>query len=119
MARAKIPYDPANDTFIMNLFLDRDAEGKTLEVESLLNHSEEHGYYLSRRIVQVRKGRTWETATEEESEAAPAELRRTLGNITRPLTPHQVLRLLVENLVPEQEGVRSAAIRALESAGIR
>jgi len=117
MLLSKPTYDPSNDTHITTLFLDRDEEGNFLDVDSMLHHSEEHGYYLARTIIQVWDGRSWETVTSEEAEEALREHRRSIKTF-RSLTPVQVIRLIVENNMPEEEGCRKLAITALESAGI-
>jgi hypothetical protein len=117
MKTSQIQYDPANDTHITTLFLDRDDEGNFLDVDSSLMHSVEHGYYLARKIIQIWDGRSWETATDEEAEASLREHRRSLKTF-RPLTPSQVIRLIVENNVPEEEGARGLALGALDTAGI-
>ncbi len=114
----KPQFNPSNDTHITTLFLDRDEEGNFLDVDSDLRHSEEHGYYLARRIIQVWDGSSWETASDVEAEESLREQRRTL-NTYRSLTPAQMLRLLVENTVPEEEGARALALGALDLAGIR
>jgi len=118
MKTSKTRFNPAIDTHITTLFLDRDQEGNFLDIDSSLMHSAEHGFYLARTIIQVRKGRTWETATEDEAESARHELRRTL-KVFRPLTPSQVIRMIVGNAVPEEEGARDLAIAALDAAGIQ
>ena len=117
MKTSHIQYDPANDTHITTLFLDRDEEGDFLDVDSSLMHSAEHGYYLARKIIQVWDGRSWETATDEEAEASLREHRRSLKTF-RPLTPAQVIRLIVENNVPDEEGARAMVIAALDAAGM-
>ncbi len=111
-------FDPSADTFITTLFLDKDEEGNFLDVDSDLRHSEEHGFYLARRIIQVWDGGSWETASDAEAEESLREHRRTLHTF-RPLTPAQVVRLIVENTVPEEEGARALALGALDMAGIR
>lgn len=111
-------FDPANDTHITTLFLDRDEEGNFLDVDSSIHHSEEHGLYLARTVIQVWRGRTWETATDDEAEAALRKHRRSL-RVFRPLTPAQVIRLIVENTVPEEEGALGLTLAALDAAGIR
>jgi hypothetical protein len=118
MLISKHAYDPANDTHITTLFLDKDEDGNFLDVDSDLRHSEEQGFYLARTIIQVWGGRTWETATDDEAEAAPREHRRSL-KVFRPLTPAQVIRLIIENNVPEEEGALSLALCALDAAGIK
>jgi hypothetical protein len=110
-------YDPANDTYITTLFLDKDEEGGFLDVDSMLHHSEEQGFYLARTIIQVWKGRTWETATPEEAEESLREHRRSL-KVFRPLNPSQVIRMVVNQFVPEEEGARELASSALVAAGI-
>lgn len=117
MKTSHIQYDPANDTRITTLFLDRDEEGNFLDVDSTIHYSEEHGYYLARKIIQVWDGRSWETATDEAAEASLREHRRSLKTF-RPLTPAQVILLIVENNVPEEEGARAMAIAALSTAGM-
>jgi len=118
MKTSHIQYDPANDAHVTTLFLDRDVEENFLDVDSSLMHSEESGFYLARKIIQVWDGLSWETATNEEAEASLREHRRSLKTF-RPLTPAQVIRLIVENNIPEEEGARVMAIAALDAAGIR
>jgi hypothetical protein len=118
MKTSHIQYDPANDAHVTTLFLDRDVEGNFLDVDSMLHHSEECGFYLARKIIQVWDGHSWETATDEETDAALREHRRSLKTF-RSLTPSQVIRLIVENNIPEEEGARVMAIAALDAAGIR
>jgi hypothetical protein len=115
---SKIQFDPSNDTHITTLFLDRDEEGNFLDIDSELLHSEEHGFYLARTIIQVWAGRTWETATDDQAEAALREHRRSL-KVLRPLTPVQVIRLIVEHNIPEEEGALALALSALDTAGIK
>ncbi|MCX8492987.1 MAG: hypothetical protein ORN23_01995 [Chthoniobacterales bacterium] len=118
MKTSHIQYDPLNDAHVTTLFLDRDEEGNFLDVDSMLHHSEECGFYLARTIIQIRRGRTWETATRDEAEEALREHRRSL-KVFRPLTQAQVIRMIVENNVPEEEGARAMAIATLDAAGIR
>ena len=117
MKTSQTKFDPANDAHITTLFLDKDEEGNFLDVDSTIQHSEEHGFYLVRKITQVWNG-SWETATDEEAEASLREHRRSLKTL-RPLTPAQVIRLIVENNVPEEEGARDLALAALNGAGIK
>lgn len=117
MKTAQKQFDPASDIHITTLFLDRDEEGNFLDVDSQLHHSEEHGFYLARTIIQVWQGRTWETATDDEAESVLREHRRSL-KVFRLLTPAEVIRLIVEHTVPEEEGARALAIAALDNAGI-
>lgn len=117
MKSSRIRFNPADDTHITTLFLDRDGEGNFLDVDSSLMHSEEHGFYLARTIMQVRRGRTWETATDDEADTAPRAQRRSL-RVFRRLDPARVIRLIVENAVPEEEGTRALALSALDAAGI-
>ena len=117
MKTAQKQFDPTNDIHITTLFLDRDEEGNFLDVDSQLYHSDEHGFYLARTIIQVWQGRTWETAANDEAESALREHRRSL-KVFRLLLPAEVIRLIVEHTVPEEEGARALAIAALDNAGI-
>jgi len=117
MRTTKTKYNPVLDTYITTFFLDKKEEGEYLDVDSMLYHSEEHGFYLARTIIQLRKGRTWETATSEEAEESLRELRRSI-KVYRPLSPSQVIRLVVENIVPVMEGTRELALSALQATGI-
>jgi hypothetical protein len=117
MSTTKTKYNPAQDTHITTFFLDKNEQGEYLDIDSMLYHSEEHGFYLARTIIQVRQERTWETATSEEAEESLRELRRSI-KVYRPLTPSQVIRLVVENIVPVQEGTRELALSALQATGI-
>lgn len=88
-------------------------------MDSMLYHSEEHGFYLMRRIIQTRQGRTWETADGEEGFTdIPKEQRRSL-TVFRPLTREQLIRLIIETVVPMEDGARELAMTALESSGLR
>ena len=116
MPPSKTKFAPSTDTHITTLFLDQDDDGGYLDVDSMLYHSKEHGFYLKRRIIQIRRGRTWETACNEEGIAdTPREQRRTL-TVFRPLTRQQMILLIIENLVPEEEGARKLVLNALESS---
>ena len=117
MKTAQKQFDPTNDIHITTLFLDRDEEGNFLDVDSQLYHSDEHGFYLARTIIQVWQGRTWEPAANDEAESALREHRRSL-KVFRLLLPAEVIRLIVEHTVPEEEGARALAIAALDNAGI-
>jgi len=117
MRTTKTKYNPVLDTYITTFFLDKKEEGEYLDVESMLHHSEENGFYLSRTIIQVRQGRTWETATSEEAEESLRELRRSI-KVFRSLNRSQVIRLIVESFVPVEEGARALAIAAIDAAGI-
>jgi hypothetical protein len=117
MKTSPTKYDPTHDTYITTLFLDKDGEGNFLDVDSTIHHSEEQGFYLARTIIQVWKGRTWETATPEEAEESHREHRRSL-KVFRSLTPSQVIRMVVNQFVPEEEGAREIASSALVAAGI-
>lgn len=109
--------DPANDTHVITLFLDKDEEENALDVESSIHHSKEQGFYLVRTIIQIWQGRTWETADPDEAKSVPREHRRSFKVIRR-LTPPQVICLIVGNTVPEEEGARALALAALKAAGI-
>jgi len=118
MLHSKTRFVPRNDTYITTLFLDRNDDGDYLDVDSVLYHSKEHGFYLTRRIIQTWQGQTWETAAEVETVHTPGKLRRSL-TIFRPLTRDQMIRVIVENVVPEEEGARKLVLTALESSGVR
>jgi hypothetical protein len=118
MSIAKKQYNPAHDTYLSTLFLDKDDDGNHLDVDSMLYHSEGIGFYLVRTIIQVWHGRTWETATNDEAESALREHRRSL-KVFRPLTKYQAIRLILETAVPEEEKARELAVAAIDAAGIR
>ena len=118
MKISPIKYDPSQDTYLSTLFLDKNDDGNLLDVDSMLYHSEQSGFYLARTIIQVWLGRTWETATDDEAESALREHRRSL-KVFRPLTTAQTIRLIVENTIPEEEGARELTLAAIDAAGIR
>jgi len=117
MSITKKQFDPAHDTYLSTLFLDKDDHGNYLDVDSMLYHSEGLGFYLVRNIIQVWQGRTWETATSDEAETALREHRRTL-KVFRPLTTAQAIILIVESSIPEEDGARELTMAALDAAGI-
>ena len=118
MNSPRTQFDPIRDAHITTLFLDRNEDGTYQDVDSCLMHSAKHGFYLNRRVIQIWNGYCWETATDEEAESSLREHRRCLKT-TRPLKVHEVIRLIVENSVPEEENALSIAIAALDAAGIR
>jgi hypothetical protein len=118
MKTSSTEFAPSTDTYITTLFLDRDEDGNFLDVDSMLYHSAEYGFYLARTIIQIWQGRTWETATDDEAESAPREHRRSL-KVFRRLTPSQVIRLIVEKTIPVEEGALLLALNALDAAEIR
>lgn len=118
MPTSKITFEPSKDSHITTLFLDKDPEGNFLDVDSAIYHSSENGFYLAKNIIQTWQGRTWETTTSVEAENALREHRRSL-KVFRTLTTPQVIRMIVENSIPEEEGALSIALTALDAAGIR
>jgi hypothetical protein len=119
MPATKPEFNPANDTLVDTLFLYRDDEGELLDIDSHLYHSEEHGFYLQEKKAQIWIERCWENVTEEDHRFASSDApRRILSCACRPLTPGEVIRLMVENHVPEEEGARDLALRALDLAGL-
>ena len=119
MPATKPTYNPAKDNLIATLFLHRDEDGYFLDTDTHLYHSEEHGYYVQERKVQIWIERCWENVSEAEHRFVTSDVpRRTLTCACRPLTPGQVIRLMVEYHVPEEEGARDAALKALAVSGI-
>ena len=120
MTAVNMKYNPEEDTQLTTFFLHRDAEGNFLDIDTQLFHSEEHGFYLQEKKVQVWNGRCWENAHAEHVLTAPRKKahRRVLICPCSPLTPAHVIRLIVENDIPEEGGARSLALKALQSAGV-
>ena len=114
MPATKPEFNPAVDTLITTLFLHRDEEGNFLDTDTHLYHSPEHGFYVQERKVQIWMKRCWENFSEAEHRFAPANApRRILTCACRPMTPVQVIHLMVETHVPEEEGARDLALQCL------
>jgi hypothetical protein len=119
MPATKPEFNPAVDTLITTLFLHQDEEGNMIDIDTHLYHSQKHGFYLQEKRSQIWIERCWENVTEEDHRYAPANApRRILTCVCRPVTPSEVIRLMVENHVPEEEGARDLALRALDIAGL-
>ena len=95
--------------------------------EEELYYSEEAGFYLRSAIQQIRSGRTWEAATLEDCALAAMQLctpdsgdtiagqHRTLETFRR-MTREQVARKIIEEQMPEEDGLRGAVLAALFSS---
>jgi hypothetical protein len=111
-------FNPDKDdyvAFVEPLTPERD-QGR--DIDATVHHSRKHGFYLRKRIVQIRKGRVWMTASrDEEAEKMIAEQRRCLSTI-RPLSRPETIRLILETYLPEQQGIRTSVMKTLSDAGI-
>ena len=112
-------FNPSQDTLVITLFLHRDEEGNMIDIDTHLYYSEEHGFYLQEKKAQIWIDRCWENVTEDDHKFAPMNApRRILSCTCRPMTTAQVIRLVVENHVPEEGGALKLALHALDRAGI-
>jgi len=119
MPATKPEFNPAEDTPIATFFLHQDESGGFYDIDTHLYHSSKHGFYLQEKRAQVWIGRCWENVSESILRFAPADARRRMLTSTcRPLTPAQVIRLIINEHVPEEEGARDLALRALAKADI-
>ena len=120
MPATKPTFNPSKDTHITTFFLHQDQDGNLLDIDTHLYHSGEHGFYLQEKKVQVWIDRCWETVSESDHPCTLAEApRRVLTCACRPMTPGQVVRLIIENHVPEEEGALKTAMAALDAAGVK
>ena len=113
-------FNPAKDDYVADVNPDSDSEGgcRNPDIDSMIYHSEKHGFYLQRRIVQIRKGRVWMTVKRHKDPFACSDDQRRCLTTVRPLTRAQVIRLILESYLPEQEGAKDGALKTLTSAGI-
>jgi hypothetical protein len=95
-----------------------DQNGTLLDIHETLYHSHQAGFYLKRQIRQIRRGRTWETASigESEEQTGTEEIRFLV--VYRPMSPDQTIIYIVKTHMPEAEGIRCIALRALDQGGI-
>jgi len=119
MPASKHLYDPSRDTLLTTLFMHRDEEGNFYDIDTHLYHSAKHGFYLQEKRAQVWIERCWENVSELMHHFVSTDApRRILSCPCRPLTPAQVIRLIIHEHVPEEEGARELALRALANAGV-
>lgn len=110
-------FNPEKDDYVADVLSETLGDWDK-DIDSTIHHSKKHGFYLRRRIVQVRKGRVWATVRRNgDADTIPSHQRRCLTTV-RPLSRAQMIRLLVESYLPEEEGARDAVMEALVSAGI-
>lgn len=111
-------FNPIKDTELATLRSEPDEQGRTPDIDTILYHSEEHGFYLVRRIAQIRRDGVWQTADDsEDSLSVPRRHRRCLTTL-RPLTRAQMIRLILESYLPEEGGAKRAVLKSLSASGI-
>jgi hypothetical protein len=118
MIKNLLRYNPAKDTELAQLPQGPDDGGCAPDIDSTLYHSEEHGFYLHRQIVQIRRDGVWETAVGTEECLATSRAHRRCLRTIRPLTRAQTIRMILESYLPEEEGAKDAVLEALIRAGI-
>lgn len=110
-------FNPQKDDYVADVISEALGNGDR-DIDSTIHHSEKHGFYLRRRIVQIRRGRVWMTAgLDEDADVHPSNQRRCLTTV-RPLTRSQMILLILESYLPEQEGARTDVLEALRAAEI-
>ena len=118
MPSTKKHYDPSNDACLLTFQRHLDEEGNFLDIDTTIYLSKSLGYYQQEKRAQVWVDRCWENAILEES--APEDARRRILECPcSALTPEQVIRMVVEQFVPEEGGARDLALRILDQAPIR
>jgi hypothetical protein len=111
-------YDPASDSSLITFQRHQDEEGNFLDIDTTIFHGE-HGFYLQEKKVQIWIDRCWENVTDEDKNFAPAHARRRVVSCPlSPLTKEQVIRMVVEQFVPEEEGALALALGILDQHGI-
>ena len=119
MRAIKPKFNPAQDRLIATFFLHLDEDGNFLDIDTHLYHSETYGFYLQEKRAQMWIKRCWENMKEENHQfSATAGPRRVLTSPCRAMTPAQVIRLIVENHIPEEQGARAMTLAALEASGM-
>jgi len=119
MTSAKPVYDPSNDSSVITFQRHRDEEGNFLDIDTTIFHGP-HGFYLQEKKVQIWMGRCWENVTDEDKNFAPAHAKRRVVTCPpSPLSTEQVIRMVVEEFIPEEGGALSTALGILEQHGIR
>jgi len=118
MSTTKPKFNPAEDQHLATFFLHRDEQGCFLDIDTHLYHSSQHGFYMLEKKLQFWGGRCWENVSEADQFSDSSAPRRILTCPCRPLTAAQVIRLVIEENVPEEEGARDMALKALQNAGL-
>ena len=110
----KQQYDPQHDKELLILCGSTDREGKAWDIDETLLHSENSGFYLRRRILQLRKGGTWETAELGDPllDRSAKDERRIL-TIHRAMTEMQVIQYVIDSCMPKKEGITKLLHKAL------
>lgn len=113
-------YDPSQDDYVADVQPESDPQGAGWDpdIDSMILHSKKHGFYLQRRIAQVRKGRVWMTASRHENPFARPDGKRRCLTTIRPLSRAEVIRMILASYLPDQENAKGCVLEALASAGI-
>jgi hypothetical protein len=112
MKNSKSSHLPKNKGIYLSTF--EDGSGRM----EFLMHTEEDGFYLLTIVQQVRKGRTWENFPTESFDQSTLLNLVAEGKVRdlqtfRRMTREQVARKIIEEELPEQEGLRESIISAL------
>jgi hypothetical protein len=111
-------FNPDKDDYVAYVESDPNGSAIGADIDATVHYSSKHGFYLRRRIVQIRKGRVWITASriQDFMDEYTGE-RRCLSTI-RPMTKPETILLILESYLPDQEGVRTSVMEALSGAGV-
>lgn len=111
-------FNPDKDDYVAYVEPLTPKRDRKSDIEATVHHSRRHGFYLRKRIVQIRKGRVWMTASRDEViTIVDKGMRRCLTTI-RPLSRPEMIRLILETYLPEQRGVKASVMEALSDAGV-
>jgi hypothetical protein len=120
MPSTKHHYDPSSDACLLTFQRHRDEEGNFLDIDTTVYLSKTRGYYQQEKRAQVWKDRCWENASVEVDDCDQEDARRRILECPcSALTPEQVIRMVVEQFVPEEGGARDLALRILDQSPIR
>jgi hypothetical protein len=118
MSSTKHGFNPADDLCLLTFQRHRDEEGNYLDIDTTIYLSKTRGYYQQEKKAQIWQERCWENVRGEEVSRLQGQVRRILECPCSPLTPEQLIRMVVEEFVPEEGGARELALRILDQAPI-
>lgn len=119
MTKTEQHYDPAKDSCLLTFQRHQDEEGNFLDIDTTIYLSKSRGYYQQEKRAQIWSERCWENMSLEEGACDDhGARRRILECPCSPLTPEQVIRMVVEQFVPEEGGARDLALRILDQVAI-
>lgn len=112
-------FDPLNDTCLLTFQRHEDEEGNPLDIDTSIYLSRTGGYYVQEKKAQHWMGRCWENATTDLEDSSEIHARRRILECPcSPITPEQVISIVVNQFVPEEGGALALVLGILNQHGI-